>query len=79
MTNRSESVGAAAHQDSIPASLSEETRAALALSLVPQVGPQLQQTLVQHFGSATAVLRAAPSAIREVSGVGATVIADQSP
>ncbi len=50
-----------------------EARAAMLLSLVPHVGPQIHQTLVEHFGSASSVLEASPSAIREVPGIGQTL------
>lgn len=58
--------------------LCDESISALRLSLVTNVGPRLFGELVRHFGSATAVLAAAPSAIREVPGIGsqlATAIA----
>ncbi|HEX4130501.1 MAG TPA: DNA-processing protein DprA [Pirellulales bacterium] len=40
------------------------------LSLVPGVGPQLRRALLAHFGSAAAALAAAPSALRDVQGIG---------
>jgi len=43
---------------------------ALRLSLVPGVGPRTRQVLLERFGSPEAVLAAAPSELREVSGVG---------
>ena len=45
----------------------------LQLSLVSGVGPRILQELVEHFGSAGAVLAAAPSQLRAVSGVGPKV------
>jgi len=42
----------------------------LRLSLTPGIGPRTRQSLIEHFGSATAALAAAPSALREVAGVG---------
>jgi DNA processing protein len=42
----------------------------LRLTLIPGVGPRTRQALLQHFGSARAVLAAAPSQWREVPGVG---------
>jgi len=47
--------------------------AGLRLALVPGVGPLTRQALLERFGSATAVLAAPPSQLREVSGVGATL------
>ncbi len=48
----------------------EQLIAAIRLSMVPGVGPRNWQTLVEHFGSAEAVLAAAPSELRSVSGIG---------
>jgi DNA processing protein len=42
----------------------------LRLSLIPGVGPRTRQVLLERFGSAQAVLSAAPSELRGVSGVG---------
>ncbi len=50
--------------------LGSEARAALLLSLVPKVGPQISSVLREHFGSATAVIDAPPSELRRVPGVG---------
>jgi DNA processing protein len=47
--------------------------ASLRLSLVPGVGPLTRQALLERFGSAEAVFAAAPSQLREVAGVGATL------
>ena len=44
--------------------------ASLRLSLVPGVGPMTHKALLERFGSATAVLAAPPSQLREVPGVG---------
>jgi DNA processing protein len=44
--------------------------AALRLSLIEGVGPIMRHTLIERFGSATAVFEAAPSDLREVPGVG---------
>src|SRR4029453_15153299 len=41
------------------------------LSLVPGVGPRIRKSLLAHFGSAEAVLAAAPSELREAPGIGA--------
>ena len=57
----------------IVASLDSEARAALLLSLVPKVGPQIAGVLLQHFGSATSVVDAPPSELRMVPGVGPTL------
>ena len=54
-------------------SLSDEAIACLRLSLVTHVGPRLHSQLLEHFGSAVATLAAAPSAIREVPGIGPTL------
>jgi DNA processing protein len=45
------------------------------LSLVPGVGPRTRRKLLEHFGSAGAVLAAAPSALREVEGIGPKITA----
>jgi DNA processing protein len=42
----------------------------LRLALVPGVGPRIRQTLLERFGSARAVLTAAPSELRSVPRVG---------
>jgi DNA processing protein len=42
----------------------------LRLSLISGVGPRIRQALLERFGSARAALAAAPSALREVYGVG---------
>ena len=42
----------------------------LRLTLIPGVGPRMRQALLERFGSARAVLAAAPSELRSVSGVG---------
>ncbi|HEY4312576.1 MAG TPA: DNA-processing protein DprA [Pirellulales bacterium] len=46
---------------------------ALRLAMVPGVGPRLTMALLARFGSAAAVLAAAPSDLREVPGVGTKV------
>jgi len=43
---------------------------ALRLTMVEGVGPRIRRRLLERFGSAEAVLRAAPSELREVQGVG---------
>lgn len=43
----------------------------LRLSLVSGVGPRLRMALLEEFGTATAVLAAAPADLRRVQGVGA--------
>jgi DNA processing protein len=48
----------------------EELIDTLRLVLVPGVGPRTRQSLLERFGAARAVLAAAPSALREVQGVG---------
>lgn len=57
-------------EPTLPASFNAERVHALRLALVPGVGPKLRRALLERFGSAEAVLRASPSALREVSGVG---------
>lgn len=47
-----------------------EQRALVALSLVSGVGPGRIRALLARFGSATAVMNASPSALKQVSGVG---------
>jgi DNA processing protein len=49
----------------------ERVQAEVLLSLVSGVGPRIRKSLLAHFGSAQAVLAAAPSDLREVSGIGA--------
>ena len=48
----------------------EELVDAVRLSLVAGVGPRTWQTLIAQFGTAHAVLAAAPSELRSVSGIG---------
>ena len=50
-----------------------ELLAEVRLSLVSGVGPKLRQALLERFGSAAAVLSAAPSDLRGVPGIGATI------
>ncbi len=52
----------------------EPFRAALRLALVTGVGPRIRRALIERFGSAQGVFAAAPSDIREVKGVGATLL-----
>ena len=42
----------------------------LLLSMIPGVGPLMRRDLVERFGSAQAVLEAAPSELREVPRLG---------
>lgn len=51
----------------------ERVQAEVLLSLVSGVGPRIRKTLLAHFGSAQAVLAAAPSDLREVPGIGAKI------
>ena len=46
----------------------------LRLALVPGVGPRIRQLLLERFGSARAVLGAAPGDLREVRGVGPKLV-----
>jgi len=48
----------------------DELRALVALSLVPGVGPSRVRALLAHFGSASAVMAAAPRALKRADGVG---------
>jgi len=50
--------------------LEEQLIAALRLALVSGVGPRTRRALLEKFGSAEAVLEAAPSDLRSVQGVG---------
>ena len=51
-------------------SVDPETRDLLALHLLPGLGPRLTAALLQRFGSAGAVLRAAAAQLREVPHIG---------
>ena len=51
-----------------------QIQAALRLKLVPGVGPKTFSDLVKHFGSPDEVLAAAPAELRNVPGVGATIV-----
>jgi len=53
-----------------PRSPDEQLIAALRLALVSGVGPRTRRALLEKFGSAEAVLEAAPSDLRSVQGVG---------
>ncbi len=55
------------------AELDEGSRAALRLSLIPNVGPVVTRSLLNHFQSPSAVLGAAASELRRVPGVGSTL------
>jgi len=48
----------------------EDLADVLRLALVPGVGPRTRKALLERFGSSAAVLRALPSQLREVPGVG---------
>jgi DNA processing protein len=50
--------------------VSPDVRDLLALHLVPGLGPRLTTALLERFGSAGAVLRAAPDQLREVPHIG---------
>ncbi len=49
----------------------EDLVSALRLALVSGIGPRMTLALLGHFGSAAAVLAAAPSDLRAVEGIGA--------
>jgi DNA processing protein len=53
----------------------EELASIVRLSLVDGVGPRTRQRLLERFGTPAAVLAAAPSELREVEKVGATLAA----
>lgn len=46
----------------------------LRLCMVPGVGPRTRMALLERFGSAAAILRAPPSQLREVQGVGPKLV-----
>ena len=48
----------------------EDLVSALRLALVSGIGPRMTVALLSHFGSAAAVLAAAPSDLRAVQGIG---------
>ena len=48
----------------------EDLAHTLRLALVPGVGPLIRRALLERFGSSEAALKAAPSELREVPGVG---------
>lgn len=52
----------------------DELLAALRLSLIAGVGPRTRQSLLERFGTSSAVLAAAPSQLREVYGVGPKLV-----
>jgi DNA processing protein len=56
-----------------PGETPDELTPALRLALVSGVGPRLWKRLLERFGTPEAVLGAAPSALREVEGVGPKV------
>lgn len=47
-----------------------DVSAELLLALTPGVGPRIRKALIEHFGSAAAVLAAASSDLRQVPGIG---------
>lgn len=55
-------------------SLTPEVRALLILQLVPGLGPRLTASLLNHLGSAQAVLTAPPAQLREVPLIGPKLI-----
>src|SRR5712692_5563872 len=58
-----------------PEPTGDELADSLLLSLVAGVGPRLQRALLDRFGTASAVLNAAPSELRSVDKVGPKVTA----
>jgi DNA processing protein len=53
-----------------PDSPPDTLEATLQLALIPGIGPRTCRTLIEHLGSASAVLQAAPSQLRSVPGMG---------
>lgn len=58
----------------MPDSDHDELLNALRLALVSGVGPRIRQALLERFGTAEAVLAAAPDRLREVPGVGPKLV-----
>ena len=56
--------------DRTAAELPEDLVDTLRLAMISGVGPRIRQALLERFGSARAVLAAAPDELREVQGVG---------
>jgi DNA processing protein len=54
----------------MPTSLTPELRDLVALGLVPGLGPRLTTALLARFGTAAAILAAAPDELRSVSHIG---------
>ena len=48
----------------------DELLAQLALTFIEGIGPKLGRILLSHFGSATAILKAAPKDLRNIGGMG---------
>ena len=71
--NRSEQVAAQVSALPVDSPISERD-AALCLHMVTGLGPRTFSKLIETFGSAAAVLNAAPSTIREVPGVSQTLV-----
>ncbi|MEX2113923.1 MAG: DNA-processing protein DprA [Pirellulales bacterium] len=57
--------------DSAPLSTDDSLADAVRLSMISGIGPLLRKALLENFGTATAVLAAAPSDLRRVPGIGA--------
>lgn len=53
---------------------SEEEKALLILSCTEKLGPATARGLIEHFGSATAVLNASPHALQTAPGMGSTLL-----
>ena len=56
--------------------VTDDELAVLHLALIPGIGPRMQQVLIETLGSADAVLRAAPSTLRQVPGIGPQLLRD---
>jgi DNA processing protein len=57
--------------DSTPITSDDTLADAVRLSMISGVGPRLRKALLESFGTASAVLAAAPSDLRRVPGIGA--------
>ncbi len=57
--------------DSTPITSDDTLSDSVRLSMISGVGPRLRKALLESFGTASAVLAAAPSDLRRVSGIGA--------
>lgn len=47
-----------------------ERTSAVRLAMIPGIGPLMQRSLLEYFGSAVAILNASPSELRRIPGIG---------